>query len=246
MRLKDKVAVIIGATSGIGKAAAELFVKEGAKLIFCGRREEKGKALEAELKEFGEAEFFRADVSVEEDVKNLVDHIVEKYGRIDIFSNNAGVLYDDDFLEIDMEDHFDRLFNTNLRGPFRALQLVIEQMLKQEEGGSIVNTASVGAVETLPNNIPYSVSKAAVLHLTKNLAMTYADKNIRVNAICPGLTYSEMVDPGDDFDNAVLPQVPMKRGAQPEEIANCILFLASDEASYVTGQALIADGGLSL
>ncbi|MGX7092910.1 SDR family NAD(P)-dependent oxidoreductase [Hutsoniella sourekii] len=246
MRLENKVAVIIGATSGIGMATAELFTKEGASVIFCGRREEKGKEVEKELAQYGNAEFFQADVTSEEQCKALVDYVVDKYGRIDIFSNNAGVLYEDDFLEVDMEDHYDRLFNTNLRGPFRALQLVIQQMLKQENGGSIVNTASVGAVSTLPFNIPYSVSKAAMLHLTRNLAKTYADKGIRVNAICPGLTYSEMVEPGDDFDKAVLPNVPMGRGAQTEEIANAILFLASDESSYLTGQALIVDGGLSL
>ena len=125
------------------------------------------------------------------------------------------------------------------------MQLVIPVMLKQKSG-SIINTASVGGIVTMPMNIPYSASKAAIIHVMHTLAQTYAKDGIRVNVVCPGLTYSEMVEPGNDFDNAVLPGVPMGRGAQPEEIANGVLFLASDESSYVTGQALVIDGGLSI
>ncbi len=145
-----------------------------------------------------------------------------------------------------MEKNFDRTINTNLRSQISIMQLVLPVMLKQKSG-SVVNTASVGGIITMPYNIPYSVSKAAIIHMTRTLAKTYAKDGIRFNALCPGLTYSEMVVPGNDFDKAVLPGVPMGRGAQPEEIANGVLFLACDESSYnITGQSLVLDGGLSL
>jgi len=245
-RLNGKVALVIGATYGIGKATAALFAKEGAKVIFTGRREEAGKKVEEELAaQGGQVEFFRCDATVENECKALVDHVVEKYGRIDILHNNAGILIDGDFLNIDLEKNFDRTINTNLRSQIMTIQLVLPVMLKQKSG-SVVNTASVGGIITMPNNIPYSVSKAAIIHMTRTLAKTYAKDGIRFNALCSGLTYSEIVEPDSDFDKAVLPGVPMGRGAQPEEIANGVLFLASDESSYITGQALVLDGGLSL
>ncbi|WP_054749551.1 SDR family NAD(P)-dependent oxidoreductase [Ruminiclostridium josui] len=226
-RLNGKVAVVIGATSGIGKATAALFAKEGAKVIFTGRREEVGKKVEKEIiAQGGQVEFFKCDATVEEECKALVDYVVEKYGRIDVLHNNAGILIDADFLGIDLVKNFDRTINTNLRSQISVMQLVLPVMLKQKSG-SVINTASVGGIITMPNNIPYSVSKAAIIHMTRTLAKTYAKEGIRFNSVCPGLTYSEMVEPGNDFDKAVLPGVPMGRGAQPEEIANGVLFLAS-------------------
>lgn len=193
----------------------------------------------------GEVEFFKCDATNEEESKALVDHVMDKYGKIDILHNNAGVLIDAEFLDIDLVNNFDRTINTNLRSQIAVMQLVLPIMIEQGKG-SIINTASVGGLITMPMNIPYSVSKAAIIHVVRTLAKTYAKDGVRFNAICPGLTYSEMVVPGNDFDNAVLPGVPMNRGAKPEEIANGVLFLASDESSYVTGQALVMDGGLSL
>lgn len=245
-RVEGKIALIIGATSGIGKATATLLAKEGAQVIFTGRREGVGKKVEEEIAtQGGQVEFFRCDATDEEECKALVDHVVKKYGRIDVLHNNAGILIDADFLNIDLKNNFDRTMNTNLRSQIAMMQLVLPVMLKQGKG-SVINTASVGGIITMPMNIPYSASKAAIIHITRTLAKTYAKDGIRFNAVCPGLTYSEMVEPGNDFDNAVLPGVPMGRGAQPEEIANGILFLASDESSYFTGQALVIDGGLSL
>lgn len=245
-RVNGKIAIIIGATSGIGKATAMLLAKEGAQVIFTGRREDTGKKVEQEIAtQGGKAEFFKCDATNEKESKALVDYVVEKYGRIDVLHNNAGILIDADFLNIDLKNNFDRTMEVNLRSQIAMMQLVLPVMLKQGSG-SVINTASVGGIITMPMNIPYSASKAAIIHMGRTMAKTYAKDGIRFNTICPGLTYSEMVVPGNDFDNAVLPGVPMGRGAQPEEIANGVLFLASDESSYVTGQAIVIDGGLSL
>lgn len=245
-RLENKVAVIVGATSGIGKATAELFASEGAKVVFTGRREDVGKAIEEEIKsKGGQALFVKCDSTNHDDIKNLVDLVIEQYGQIDILHNNAGILIEAPLTEINLEKNFDRTMNLNVKSYLAVSQLVVPHMTERGKG-SIIHTSSVGSVIGMPNYITYSVSKAAVAHMTRSMAMELAKSGIRVNALCPGLTISEMVEEGSEFENNVLPGVPMGRAADPVEMAYGALFLASDESSYVTGLQLLIDGGLSL
>lgn len=245
-RLENKVALIVGATSGIGKATAELFAKEGAKVVFTGRRETTGKAIEEEIKrEGGEATFVKCDSTNQDDIRSLVDFVINKYGQIDILHNNAGILIEAPLTEIDLEENFDRTMNLNVRSYIAVSQLVVPYMVERGKG-SIINTSSVGSVIGMPNHITYSLSKAAVAHMTRSMAMEVAKSGVRVNALCPGLTISEMVEEGSEFEQNVLPNVPMGRAADTMEMAYGALFLASDESSYVTGLQLLIDGGLSL
>ncbi|MGL6199826.1 MAG: SDR family NAD(P)-dependent oxidoreductase [Lachnospiraceae bacterium] len=245
-RLNNKVAIITGATSGIGKEMAILFAEEGAKVIFSGRREEKGREIEKIIKEAGyEASFFRADSSNHNDLVNLVKYTIDKYGKIDVLCNNAGLLLESDFLKLDLENDFDKTMNLNVKSYIKLMQLVIPYMKRQGKG-SIVNTASVGAIQAMPNNVSYSVSKAGVKHLTESVAVIYAKDNIRVNSILPGLTYSEMVEKDSDFDKGVRDLIPLGRGAEPKEIAYGALFYASDESGFCTGSSLLMDGGMML
>ncbi|MCL2601967.1 MAG: SDR family oxidoreductase [Treponema sp.] len=245
-RLENKVAIITGATSGIGKAMAVLFAAEGAKVVFAGRRVEQGKAVEKEIQSAGNTAFFcQADVGKKADLQALVDFTIGKFGRIDVLCNNAGILFTAEFTEMDLEKDFDRTMDINVKSYISLMQLVIPHM-KKTGGGSIVNTASIGAVQALPMNVSYSVSKAAVKHLTESTAVRYARDKIRVNAICPGLTYSEMVEKGNAFDQHMMPLIPLGRGAEAVEIAQGALFLASDDSSYCVGVSLIMDGGLIL
>ncbi|HIH03882.1 MAG TPA: SDR family oxidoreductase [Methanoregulaceae archaeon] len=245
-RLKGKVAIIVGATSGIGEAMTNLFAQEGAKVVFTGRREELGKKIEADVRaRGGEATFRRVDANSEAELEALADFTAEKYGKIDILCNNAGILISNEFTQIDLEKDFDATIATNLRSQFAMCKHTIPYMIRNG-GGSIVNTASIGAFFAMPFQVSYAASKAGVKQMTRSLAIAYADKNIRVNCICPGLTHSGMEKSGDAFDNAVLPLVPVKRAAQPIEMAYGALYLASDEASYTTGHDLIMTGGLGL
>lgn len=245
-RLKDKVCLIIGATSGIGKAMTKLFAKEGGQVVFTGRREEKGKALEEEVNEAGyKARFFQADATSAEDNDKLISFMKEEYGRIDVLCNNSGILMNSAFEDIDLENEFDKMVNVNVRAQFDMIQRVIP-IMRENGGGSIVNTASVGAIQALPYHVTYATTKAAVKHMTESLAVELAGDKIRVNNLCPGLTRSEMVTEGSDFENNVLPNVPLGRPASADEIANGALFLASDESSYVTGMSMVMDGGLTL
>lgn len=245
-RLKDKVAIILGATSGIGEAMAKLFASEGANVILTGRREANGKKIEAEIRDSGgTADYVQVDATKREALERLVNFVMEKYGRIDVLCNNAGIAMSSDFTMMDMEKEYDRTMETNVRSYLLMMQLVIPHMLKAKKG-AIVNTASVAAISAMPYQIAYAASKAAVEQVTRSLARRYAKDGIRLNCILPGLTHSEMVVEGGDFEKAVLPSVPMGRAAEAVEIAQGALFLASDEASYCTGVSLVIDGGTTL
>jgi NAD(P)-dependent dehydrogenase (short-subunit alcohol dehydrogenase family) len=244
-RLDGKIAIVTGATSGIGEAVVKLFAKEGAKVVFAARRTDKGEELEKKFRATGgDVTFIRTDVTKIDDIKNLVAKTIELYGQIDVLVNNAGILRKYDSTNMDEERDFDEVFNTNVKSYFLLSKEVIPHMLKKGKG-SIINTASVGSEIAVPFHASYSASKGAIRQFTKSLAVEYAKGGIRVNAVLPGLTRSEMVPEGGDFEINVLSSVPMGRSATSEEIAMGFLFLASDEASYCTGTLLIMDGGLT-
>lgn len=245
-RLENKVSIVCGATAGIGKAITELFAKEGSTVIFTGRRLDKGKEIEAAIKSSGEninVEFIQADSTKKEDLDRVTQHVIDKYGRIDILCNNPGYLMESTPTHEITEEIYDRTFNINLKSMFAMNSLVIPHMLNAGKG-SIINTASIGADSPIPTYTAYAASKAAVKHLTRSMAKEYAALGIRVNCIQPGLTTSEMVVEDGPFEKAVLPNVAIGRTADPMEIAYGALFLASDESSYCCGTCLIIDGGL--
>jgi len=244
-RLDGQVAIVTGATSGIGEAIVELYASEGAKVVFAGRRLDKGQALEKKVSgNGGDVLFVQTDVNKLADLKNLVAKALQKYGKIDILVNNAGVGAHYDSEMLDEEKDYDFVMDTNVKSYFVLTREVLPHMVKNNKG-SIINTSSVAGVVGLPNAASYSASKGAVNQFTKTLALEYASRGIRVNAVLPGLTTSEMVPEGSDFEKNVLPSVPMGRAASSEEMARTFVFFASEDSSYCTGALLVVDGGLT-
>ena len=247
-RFADKVVLITGATSGIGRATAEAFGSEGAKVVFCGRREALGEEVAAGIRKAGgAAKYIRADVTVPADITALVQATVKEFGRIDIAHNNAGIEGRFAFIEQMTLDRWDEVINTNLRGVLLAMQAEIAQMRKQG-GGAIINTASVNGYLGSAAASPYVASKHGVLGLTKCAALEGAASKIRVNAVCPGPIDTPMmarVLGGDPANKQRMEsRVPERRLGKPDEIARTVMWLASDEAAYVTGTAITVDGGM--
>lgn len=247
-RLSGKVALITGAGSGIGQATALLFAKEGAKVILADIATEGGEKAAEMIKDAdGEAAFVKADVSQEDDVKALVNKVIETYGRLDCAHNNAGI--DDQpapTADCSMEN-FDRTIAVNLRGVFLCMKYEIAQMLKQGSGGGIVNTSSIAGLVATPNVPAYNASKHGVIGLTKTAAVEYAEVGIRINAVCPAFTrtpiYERVIDAMPEMKDKMAEKHPLGRIAEPEEVANAVLWLCSDEASFVTSHPLVIDGG---
>jgi len=253
MRLKDKVAIITGATSGIGKASAFLFADEGASLVITGRRAELGKAVEAECRQKGaRCVFVEADHTKLEDCQRVVDAALKEFKRIDILFNNAGIVTNGT-ADTTSEEVWSDTIAINITAVWHMCKLVIPQMKKQG-GGVIVNNGSDWSVVAGKNAFPYIMSKGAVGMMTKAMALDHARENIRVNAVCPGDTlvdrwlesgYFEGSDPVT-MEEAIKESseyLPMGRFGQPEEIAKAALFLASGDSSFVTGHLLLVDGG---
>ena len=250
MKLKGRIALITGGTSGIGKATGILFAKEGAKVVLVGRDEVKGKMSLEEIRKYGgEAIFVKADVSKSIEVQGMVEHAIEKYGRIDVLFNNAGV-NPVGTAENTPERVWAEAIGINLTGVFLCCKYVIPHMLRQG-GGVIINTGSVNSFMSWENEVAYSASKGGVLMFTKATALDFAKKNIRVNCICPGLVVTPMVqkiwdelpDP-KSAEERIVRKHPMHRAAMSEEIAKVALFLASDDSSFITGAAIPVDGGI--
>ena len=239
-----KVALVTGGTSGIGKATAIEFARAGAKVVVTGRREKEGAQVVAEIKKFGgEAAFVRADVAKDADVKRMVDFTVDKFGRLNIAFNNAGVEWKGT-LDQATEAEYRRIFDINVWGVLNSMRHEIPVMLKNG-GGAIVNTSSVAGHVGIGQVSVYNASKHAVEGLTKSVALEFAKQNIRINAIAPGVIATEMWDrfAGDELRDQVASIIPVARIGASEEIAAAVLYLCSDNAKFTTGTSLVVDGG---
>ena len=242
MKLSQKVAIVTGATQGIGLACAQRLLAEGAKVMLVDIKPE-GEQAAAELGD--QARFFAADVSQKADVDAMVAATLKEFGRIDILVNNAGVTCAADFLDVKEED-FDRVIRINLKSMFLCGQAAAREMVKQQSG-CIINMSSVNAELAIPNQVPYVVSKGAINQLTKVMSLNLVNHGIRVNGIGPGTILTELakkaVMASPESRQTILSRTPMGRCGEPEEVAAIAAFLASDDASYMTGQTIYVDGG---
>lgn len=241
-----KIVLVTGGTSGIGKATALAFARAGAKVVVTGRREKEGTAVVAEIQHAGgTAAFFRADVAQDKEVKAAVDFTVKTYGRLDVAYNNAGVEAAGPLEQV-TEAEYRRTFDINVWGTMNAMRYEIPAML-QNGRGAIVNTSSVVGRIALPGMSLYTATKHAIEGLTKSVALEYADKGIRVNAVAPGTIATEMIDRlvgTEEKNRAGLTALhPIGRLGEPKEVAAAVLFLGSDQASFITGESLAVDGG---
>ena len=249
--LENKIAIITGAGSGIGAATAKLFAQQGAKVVVSDIAVANAEKIASEIKETGgEAMVVEADVSVFTQVENLVHQTIAKYGKLDILVNNAGIANKTMVKTAQHPlDEWDQVIAINQTGVFYCMKVALQQMLIQG-GGNIVNIASLAGLKASGNNIAYSASKFAVVGMTKSAALEYGSKNIRINAVCPSYTHSalfnKVIDNKPGLDEKIKSFIPMNRFGEPEEIAEAILWLASDNTKYITGQTLTLDGGLSL
>ncbi|MGV3467071.1 MAG: SDR family NAD(P)-dependent oxidoreductase [Heyndrickxia sp.] len=243
MKLENKVAIVTGGASGIGEASVRIFAEEGAKVVIADFSE-RGKQLSEELNEKGyDTLFIKTDVTNEEDIKRMVAETVNQYGKLDILYANAGVADDAPAHELTYEK-WKRTIDINLSGVFLSDKYAIEQFLKQGNGGVIVNAGSIHSHVSLPNPTAYSAAKGGVKLLTQNLCTAYAKEGIRVNAVCPGYIDTPLLSKVDPNTKEYLANLhPQGRLGKPEEIAKAVLFLASDDSSFVNGTSLLVDGG---
>jgi len=247
MRLKGKVALVTGASNGIGLAICERYLAEGVKLVMTDIDVEKGMKEADRLNGAGDVIFIESDVGDKSSVDSLFEKAVDHFGRIDIAVANAAILRTGAFVDIS-EDDFDAVIRVNLKGVFLTGQAAARQMSTQvPRGGTIINMSSTNQVMAIPQIASYVVSKGGVGQLTKVMAISLVDQDIRVNGIGPGSVATEMFEKNIATNESVLAAVmsrtPMKRPANPGEIASIAVFLASDDSSYITGQTIFADGG---
>ena len=244
--MKDKVILITGALTGIGRATALAFAREGAHVVVCGRRDDAGNALATELRALGvEAEYIRADVRHEEDVRDLVDGTVKRFGRLDVAVNNAGTEGKPGPVTEQTAESYATTFDTNVLGTLLSLKHELRVMLPRRQG-SIVNVSSTFGRAGGPGASVYVASKHAVEGLTKAAALEVAGSGVRVNVVAPGPIETGMLKRftgNEEKKAALVSRVPLKRAGLPEEIAETIVFLASDKASFITGASIAVDGG---
>ena len=245
LMLEGKVAVVTGASGGIGRAIAVAFGKAGASVaVHYNGNEAKAAAVKAEIEEAGgKAEIFRCNVADFDACSEFIKSVVKTFGKIDILVNNAGITRDGLIMGMS-EDDFDAVLDTNLKGSFNCIRFASRQMMRKKYG-RIINITSVSGVAGNAGQANYSASKAGLIGLTKSVAKELASRNITANAIAPGFVKTEMTGVlPDDVKETAMKQIPLARFAEPEDIANAAVFLASDMASYITGQVLLVDGGM--
>lgn len=244
-RLKNKVAIVTGGGSGIGRSTCLLFAQEGANVVVADYVADGGSETVRQIKAAGgEASFVLTDVAKSADVQNMIATTVKTYGRVDVLFNNAGIEGPSSKIANYKEEDWDRVIAIDLTAVYLGMKYVIPEMLKQG-GGVIISTASVAGIVGFPGSGAYAAAKAGVINMTRMVALEYADKNIRVNCICPGIIETPMVDRvvGNRSKDRVIKAEPIGRLGRPEDIANAALFLASDESSFATGAPFIIDGG---
>ncbi|OZH55167.1 short-chain dehydrogenase [Hydrocoleum sp. CS-953] len=249
---EGKVALITGGSSGIGRATAIAFAKKGAKIVIASRREKESEETVAMIKEIGsEAIFVKTDITQATEVENLVNQTINTYNRLDYAFNNAGT---EGILGPSIEqteENWNQVISTNLKGVWLSMKYQIPEMLKNG-GGSIVNNASIAGLIGFPNGSIYGASKHGVIGLTKAVALEQATAGIRINSVCPGVIQTDMVDRGfsQDDDGEAKAQIaaahPIGRIGKPEEVANAVVWLCSDAASFITGHSLTIDGGYTV
>ncbi|MCQ8783237.1 SDR family NAD(P)-dependent oxidoreductase [Mangrovibrevibacter kandeliae] len=249
MALNGRVAIVTGAAKGIGNAIARRFASDGARVMLADIDEKAGAQAVEELAEIGEVAFLSADVSERLDARNLLAATLDRFGEVDILVNNAGIVHKAGFLELQEED-FDRVLRVNLKGAFLCGQAVAQHMVERVEAGgpagTIINMSSINAEVAIPDQVGYCVSKGGLTQLTKVMALSLAKYGIRVNAIGPGSIMTDIlrsVARDKDAMRGILARTPLGRVAEPREIASIAAFLASEDASYITGETIFADGG---
>ncbi len=243
--LEGKTALITGASKGIGKAIAQVFAKQGANIAFTYLSSvEKGQALEKELASTGvKVKGYQSDASDFESAEKLINDVLEEFGSLDVMVNNAGITQDNLLMRM-TEEMWDHVMDVNLKSCFNTVKAATRTFMKQRSG-SIINLTSVVGVKGNAGQANYAASKAGIIGFTKSVALELGSRNIRCNAIAPGFVETEMTEQLDqDTVQGWRDAIPLKRGGQPEDVANLALFLASDMSSYITGQVIQVDGGM--
>ena len=246
-RFENKIVLVTGAGRGIGASIAKRFASEGAEVIvnYSGNDEAAQKTVDEITATGGQAQKYKCSVNDSESVKVMIDEIIKKFGRIDILVNNAGITKDRLMLRMTDED-FDRVIDVNLKGTFNCTKYVSKYMLKQKSG-KIINISSVVGLSGNAGQVNYSASKAGIIGITKSAAKELSSRGITVNAVAPGYVDTDMTKVlSDNIRNEILKNIPLQRMGNVEDISNCVAFLASEDASYITGQVISVDGGMHI
>lgn len=246
-RFENKIVLVTGAGRGIGASIAKRFASEGAEVIvnYSGNDEAAQKTVDEITATGGQAQKYKCSVNDSESVKVMIDEIIKKFGRIDILVNNAGITKDGLMLRMTDED-FDRVIDVNLKGAFNCTKYVSKYMLKQKSG-KIINISSVVGLSGNAGQVNYSASKAGIIGITKSAAKELSSRGITVNAVAPGYVDTDMTKVlSDNIRNEILKNIPLQRMGNVEDISNCVAFLASEDASYITGQVISVDGGMHI
>ena len=246
-RFENNIVLVTGAGRGIGASIAKRFASEGAEVIvnYSGNDEAAQKTVDEITATGGQAQKYKCSVNESESVKVMIDEIIKKFGRIDILVNNAGITKDGLMLRMTDED-FDRVIDVNLKGTFNCTKYISKYMLKQKSG-KIINISSVVGLSGNAGQVNYSASKAGIIGITKSAAKELSSRGITVNAVAPGYVDTDMTKVlSDNIRNEILKNIPLQRMGNVEDISNCVAFLASEDASYITGQVISVDGGMHI